>query len=169
MEDTKEIKDSLKNEDSVEPTIESETESLRLQLEELQDKLLRSIAESQNIQKRAEKEKADISKYSISGFAKDVLRIRDNLQLALDNSGENSSAIIEGVKLTMSELDKILNSYGIKIIESLGKPFDPNLHQAMIEIKSKDEDPGIVVQIMQEGFMIHDRLLRPALVGVSKK
>ncbi|MDO4975068.1 MAG: nucleotide exchange factor GrpE, partial [Alphaproteobacteria bacterium] len=116
-----------------------------------------------------EKEKADISKYSISGFAKDVLRIRDNLQLALFNSKEDTSAIIDGIKLTMSELDKILNNYGIKIIDSMGKPFDPHKHQAMIEIESKDQEPGIIVQVMQEGFMIHDRLLRPALVGVSKK
>lgn len=162
MVDTEEIK----NEEVIE---KNETEDLQTQIDDLKDKLLRAIAESQNIQKRAEKEKADISKYSISGFAKDVLRIRDNLQLALFNSKEDTSAIIDGIKLTMSELDKILNNYGIKIIESMGKPFDPHKHQAMIEIESKDQEPGIIVQVMQEGFMIHDRLLRPALVGVSKK
>lgn len=162
MADTEEIK----NEEVIE---KNETEDLQTQIDDLKDKLLRAIAESQNIQKRAEKEKADISKYSISGFAKDVLRIRDNLQLALFNSKEDTSAIIDGIKLTMSELDKILNNYGIKIIDSVGKPFDPHKHQAMIEIESKDQEPGIIVQVMQEGFMIHDRLLRPALVGVSKK
>lgn len=162
MVDTEEIK----NEEVIE---KNETEDLQTQIDDLKDKLLRAIAESQNIQKRAEKEKADISKYSISGFAKDVLRIRDNLQLALFNSKEDTSAIIDGIKLTMSELDKILNNYGIKIIDSMGKPFDPHKHQAMIEIESKDQEPGIIVQVMQEGFMIHDRLLRPALVGVSKK
>lgn len=162
MADTEEIK----NEEVIE---KNETEDLQTKIDDLKDKLLRAIAESQNIQKRAEKEKADISKYSISGFAKDVLRIRDNLQLALFNSKEDTSAIIDGIKLTMSELDKILNNYGIKIIDSMGKPFDPHKHQAMIEIESKDQEPGIIVQVMQEGFMIHDRLLRPALVGVSKK
>lgn len=161
MTDTEKIKN--------EEVTENETEDLKTQIEELKDKLLRAVAESQNIQKRAEKEKTDISKYSISGFAKDVLRIRDNLQLALINSKDDTSAIIEGIKLTMSELDKILNSHGIQIIESLGKQFDPHMHQAMIEIESKDQEPGIIVQVMQEGFMIHDRLLRPALVGVSKK
>lgn len=161
MADTEEIKN--------EEVTENETEDLKTQIEDLKDKLLRAVAESQNIQKRAEKEKADISKYSISGFAKDVLRIRDNLQLALINSKEDSSVIIDGIKLTMSELDKILNNYGIQIIESLGKEFNPHIHQAMIEIESKDQEPGIIVQVMQEGFMIHDRLLRPALVGVSKK
>lgn len=144
------------------------TEKLQAQIDDLKDQLLRAVAESQNIQKRAEKEKSDISKYSISSFAKDVLSIRDNLQLALNNASEASDAIIEGVKLTMSEMDKILERYGIKMIESLDKPFDPHFHQAMVEIES-DKEPGVVVQVMQEGFMIQDRLLRPALVGVSKK
>ena len=146
-----------------------EIEKLQAQVDDLKDQLLRAVAESQNIQKRAEKEKSDISKYSISGFAKDVLSIRDNLQLALNNSNEASNAIIEGVRLTMSEMDKVLERYGIKMIESLDKPFDPHFHQAMIEIETADRDPGSVVQVMQEGFMIQDRLLRPALVGVSKK
>lgn len=146
-----------------------ENEELKLKVAELEDKLLRSVAESQNIQKRAEKEKADISKYSISGFAKDVLSIRDNLQLALQNCSEDSNAVIEGVKLTMAEMDKILNGHGIKIIESLDSEFNPHFHQAMIEIETKDKEPGIIVQVMQDGFMIHDRLLRPALVGISKK
>ena len=144
------------------------TEKLQAQIDDLKDQLLRAVAESQNIQKRAEKEKSDISKYSISSFAKDVLSIRDNLQLALNNASEASDAIIEGVKLTMSEMDKILERYGIKMIESLDKPFDPHFHQAMVEIEC-DKEPGVVVQVMQEGFMIQDRLLRPALVGVSKK
>ncbi len=146
------------NETETEPTIE-----------ELKDQLLRAMAELQNTKKRAEKEKADISKFSISGFAKDVLRIRDNLQLALKSNTQDAGAIIDGIKLTMSEMDNILGSYGIKLIDSMGKPFDPNFHQAMIEVETEDSAPGIVVQVMQEGFMIYDRLLRPALVGVSKK
>jgi len=146
------------NETETEPTIE-----------ELKDQLLRAMAELQNTKKRAEKEKADISKFSISGFAKDVLRIRDNLQLAIKSNTQDAGAIIDGIKLTMSEMDNILGSYGIKLIDSMGKPFDPNFHQAMIEVETEDSVPGIVVQVMQEGFMIYDRLLRPALVGVSKK
>lgn len=138
-------------------------------IDELKDQLLRAMAEVQNTKKRAEKEKANISKFSISGFAKDVLRIRDNLQLALNSDTKDTGAIVEGIKLTMSEMDNILENYGIRIIDALGKEFDPNFHQAMIEIETTDKAPGIVVQVMQEGFMIHDRLLRPALVGVSKK
>ncbi|MBQ7524678.1 MAG: nucleotide exchange factor GrpE [Alphaproteobacteria bacterium] len=147
----------------------SELDVLKSQVDDLKDKLLRAVAETQNIQKRADKEKADISKYSISGFARDVLSIRDNLQLALNNCDAAAEAIISGVKLTMTEMDKILERYGVKIIEAMEKPFDPHVHQAMVEVEVADKEPGIVVQVMQEGFMIHDRLLRPALVGVSKK
>ena len=144
-------------------------EELQNEISNLKDQLLRAVAETQNIQKRSEKEKADISKYSISGFAKDVLSIRDNLQLALSSCLDNTDAIVEGIKLTMSEMDKILDRYGIKIIETLHKPFNPHYHQAMVEIETEDTEPGVVVQVMQEGFMIYDRLLRPALVGVSKQ
>ena len=144
-------------------------DELQSKIDELNEQLLRALAETQNVRKRAEKEKADVSKFSISAFAKDVLRIRDNLQLALNSSVENSGNIIEGIKLTMSEMDKILDCYGIKIIETLNKPFDPNFHQAMVEIEAEDKAPGIVVQVMQDGFTIYDRLLRPALVGVSKR
>lgn len=163
MSDNEEIKSEAVVDEQL-----SDVEKLQGQIDDLKDQLLRAVAESQNIQKRSEKEKTEIAKYSISGFAKDVLLIRDNLQLALNNSSADSNAIIDGVKLTMSELDKVLDRYGIKMVESLNKVFDPHIHQAMIEIES-DQEPGTVVQVMQEGFMIYDRLLRPALVGVSKK
>ena len=144
-------------------------DELQSKIDELNEQLLRALAETQNVRKRAEKEKSDVSKFSIAVFAKDVLRIRDNLQLALNSSVENSGNIIEGIKLTMSEMDKILDSHGIKIIETLNKPFDPNFHQAMVEIETESKEPGIVVQVMQDGFTIYDRLLRPALVAVSKR
>jgi molecular chaperone GrpE len=138
---------------------------------DLEDQLLRAVAETQNIQKRAEKERSDIAKYCVSEFAKDVLPIRDNLQLALNNCkcAEEENLIIEGIKLTMNELDKTLSQYGITKIDSLNKEFDPNFHQAVVEVEDSGQKPGIVVKVMQEGFMIHDRLLRPALVSVSKK
>ena len=133
----------------------------------LKDQLLRTIAELQNVKKRNEIEKANISNFSITAFAKDVLSIRDNLCLALANCKDNSDAIVEGVKMTLKHLDKILESYNIKIIASLNKHFDPNYHQAMSEAVS-DKEPGTIIQVMQEGFMIKDRLLRPALVVVAK-
>ena len=133
----------------------------------LKDQLLRTIAELQNVKKRHEVEKANISNFSITAFAKDVLSIRDNLCLALANCKDNSDAIVEGIKMTLKHLDKILESYNIKIITSLNKHFDPNYHQAMSEAVS-DKEAGTIIQVMQEGFMIKDRLLRPALVVVAK-
>lgn len=133
----------------------------------LKDQLLRTIAELQNVKKRHEVEKANISNFSITAFAKDVLSIRDNLCLALANCKDNSDAIVEGVKMTLKHLDKILESYNIKIINSLNKHFNPNYHQAMSEAVS-DKEAGTIIQVMQEGFMIKDRLLRPALVVVAK-
>jgi molecular chaperone GrpE len=162
-------KENVTKTDSAEATTENEVETLRTQITLLEDKLLRAVADAQNEQKRAEKEKADIAKYSIAEFARDVLTIRDNLQFALNSGIENSDAIIDGIKLTLSEMDKILMRYKVIAIESMGMKFDPHLHQAMVEVEDSEKESGTVVQVMQDGFMIHDRLLRPALVSVSKK
>ncbi|MBR1944411.1 MAG: nucleotide exchange factor GrpE [Alphaproteobacteria bacterium] len=145
----------------------SQIEELNKIVVSIKDQLLRTMAELQNVKKRHEIEKVNISNFSITAFAKDVLSIRDNLCLALANCKDNSNAIVEGVKMTLKHLDKILDSYNIRIIVSLNKKFDPNYHQAMSEAVS-DKDPGTIIQVMQEGFMIKDRLLRPALVIVSK-
>ncbi|MDR1234360.1 MAG: nucleotide exchange factor GrpE [Holosporales bacterium] len=156
------------------PDEQSESDLLNSKIEELEDRLLRSVAELQNLQKRSEKEKADLARYSISGFAKDVLMIRDNLKLALENCPDESEElrmvpIVDGIKLTITEMDKVLARHGITLIDSMDKEFDPHLHQAIVEIEAEDQRPGTVIRVMQDGFMIHDRLLRPALVGVSKK
>ena len=153
-----------------EETANDHTCNLEGKIAELEDRILRMAAELQNVQKRADKEVADAYKFSVSSFAKDVLIMRDSLQLAIVSSIENedNKSIIEGIKLTMSEIDKSLEKHGIRRSESMNQKFDPNLHQAMIEIQSECE-PGIVIQVMQEGFTINERLLRPALVGVSKK
>ncbi|MDR0640231.1 MAG: nucleotide exchange factor GrpE [Holosporales bacterium] len=146
-----------------------ESDLLSAKIEELEDKLLRSVAELQNLQRRFERERADLMKYSISGFSKDVLTIRDNLKLALENCPDESNVIVDGIKLTITEMDRVLMRYGITLINSMGKEFNPHLHQAIVEIEDENQRPGMVVKVMQDGFMIHDRLLRPALVGVSKK
>jgi molecular chaperone GrpE len=146
-----------------------ETEALKGQIADLEDRLLRAIADSQNEQKRAEKERVDIARYGIAEFARDVLTIRDNLKLALGSDTGSESAIMDGIKLTLAEMDKILARYKITEIKALNTKFDPHFHQAMIEIEDKENEPGTVVQVMQDGFTIHERLLRPALVGISKK
>ncbi|MDR3224419.1 MAG: nucleotide exchange factor GrpE [Holosporales bacterium] len=145
------------------------TEELSTKIAGLEDQLLRAVAESQNIQKRADKDKADIARYSVSEFAKDVLSIRDNLLRAVSSCGQESGPVIDGIKLTLVEMDKVLARHNVVMIESKGRTFDPHLHQAIVEIEDKEAEPGTVVEVMQDGFMIHDRLLRPALVGVSKK
>lgn len=157
---------TTENSEPKESTISSD--DFEKTIADLKDKLLRSIAENQNLRKICEREKSDISKFGIAAFAKDILIVRDNLTLAISNC-EKDDPILEGVRLTLNELDRILGSHGIKIIEALGAVFDPNIHQAMIEIEDAEKEPGTVVQVMQEGFLINNRLLRPALVGVSKK
>jgi molecular chaperone GrpE len=144
-------------------------EELTEKIASLEDRLLRAVAESQNIQKRADKEKRDSIKYGISEFAKDILSVRDNLLRALENCQRESGPIVDGIKLTLAEMDKVLARHDVALINSHGAVFDPHLHQAIVEIEDNDSVPGTVVKVLQDGFMIHDRLLRPALVGVSKK
>jgi molecular chaperone GrpE len=144
-------------------------EDLAEKVASLEDRLLRSIAESQNIQRRADKEKSDAVKYGISGFARDILSVRDNLLRAIENCQNEQSPIVDGVKLTLSEMDKVLARHNITVLESSGAAFDPHLHQAITEVEDADSPHGTIVKVLQDGFMLNDRLLRPALVCVSKK
>jgi molecular chaperone GrpE len=146
-----------------------EEEDLKKQISDLEDRLLRVLAETENIKKRVEKEKEDAFKYCISSFAKEVLIIRDNIKLALSNCECSDSKIANGIKMTISEMDKILSKHNIKIVEALGRQFDPHLHQAMFEAQDTEKEPGTIIEVIQDGFIINDRLLRPALVGVTKK
>lgn len=136
-------------------------------IKELNDKILRIAAELQNLKARTEKEKSDISKFAISSFAKDVLTIRDNLLLALKSCSDTDNKIAEGIEMTVSHMDVILEKQGIKIVKALNEKFDPAIHQAINEVDS-DKEKGTIVTVMQEGFTISGRLLRPALVSVAK-
>ncbi len=148
---------------------------LEEKVEELNDKLLRSLAESQNLRKIHDKEKEDLIKYSSSNFAREVLNIADNLERAFDllkNNPEFNNDKFKDVKIGIELIEKeLINSFernGIKSIESLGKKFDPNYHQALNEVESDKED-GTIVNEIQKGYMLYDRLLRPAMVSISKK
>jgi molecular chaperone GrpE len=148
---------------------------LEEKVEELNDKLLRSLAESQNLRKIHDKEKEDLIKYSSSNFAREVLNIADNLERAFDllkNNPEFNSDKFKDVKIGIELIEKeLINSFernGIKSIESVGKKFDPNYHQALNEIES-DKEEGAIVNEIQKGYMLYDRLLRPAMVSISKK
>ena len=143
---------------------------------EMKDRLLRTLAEMENLRKRTEREIADSRLYSVTSFARDLLVVADNMRRALEtvtpelrNNGEGGvKAFIEGIELTERELLKALEKNGVRQFTPQGEKFDPNLHQAMFEIPDATVPAGSVVQVVQPGYMIGDRVLRPALVGVSK-
>ena len=140
------------------------------------DKLLRTLAEMENLRRRTEREVADARTYGIAGFARDVLAVADNMHRALEvigpelreQSDAKTTSLIEGVELTERELLKTLEKNGVRKFSPQGEKFDPNLHQAMYEVPEADVPPGHVAQVVQAGYMIGERILRPALVGVSK-
>ena len=151
--------------------------SIEEKLEDAENRILRTLAETENLRKRYEREKEDLSNYVISNFAKETLSILDNLQRALSSiktdelkdHDENISKFVEGIELTEKQMITVFEKFKIEKVESLDSNFDPNIHQAMFEVESEDKEPGTVVEVVQEGYKIGDRLLRPALVGVSKK
>jgi molecular chaperone GrpE len=149
---------------------------LTKEVAELKDKHLRALAEMENLRRRTEREVVDGRLYGIAGFARDVLAIADNMRRALDAVGSDMrqqadagvKALLDGVELTERELLKTLEKHGVKKFEPLGEKFDPNLHQAMYEVPDPALPPGTVVQVVQAGYKIGERILRPAMVAVSK-
>jgi molecular chaperone GrpE len=158
-----------------EDTKDTEVGILKEEIKTLKEEKIRVLAEMENLRKRFEREKIDSIKYGSVNFARDVLSPGDNLERALSviNEEEEQSQsiknLIEGLLMVKKELSTALEKNGITKIDSLDKKFDPNLHQAMMEIENDELDEGVVVQEIQTGYMMHDRLLRPAMVGVSKK
>jgi len=136
--------------------------------------VLYAQAETQNVRRRMEKEAQDARAYAATGFARDVLSVSDNLSRALEaipaemRESEAMKPLVIGLEATGRELDSVFAKNGITRIAAMGMPLDPNQHQAMVEIPSTDVEPGIIIAEMQAGYMIKDRLLRPALVGVAK-
>ncbi|MGI4852165.1 MAG: nucleotide exchange factor GrpE [Janthinobacterium lividum] len=160
--------------EALEETKSSE-DTLREEVATLKDQLLRQMAESENSKKRSQREKDETRQYAISNFARDLLSVADNLKRALQTlealESEFSTVqknFIEGVRLTERELESIFTRQGIKKVSPLGEKFDHNFHQAMFEAESEDQEVGTVTQVLQEGYVIQDRLLRPAMVGVAK-
>lgn len=144
------------------------------EIADLKDRLLRAAAETENVRRRLEREKTDAAQYGATAFARDMLSVADNLSRALAAFPAEAAAdealkpLFTGIEMTMKELSSIFQRHGISRIEALGQPLDPNRHQAMMEIESVDAAPGTIVQELQVGYMMRDRLLRPALVGVAK-
>jgi molecular chaperone GrpE len=148
---------------------------LEKELEEVRQHVLYAQAETQNVRRRLEQEKASATQYAATAFARDMLSVKDNLERALAavpedlREDERMKGLIAGIEATGRELDSGFQRHGIVRIEAIGKPLDPHLHQAMIEVPSDEAEAGTIVQEMQSGYTIKDRLLRPALVGVAKK
>lgn len=149
-----------------------ETEALRAERDELRDKFMRALADAENSRKRAERDRKEAEMYGGTRLARDLLPVYDNLNRALqampEESRAASAALVEGVDLTLRELANVMARHGItKISPAAGDTFDPQLHQAMFEAPLPGTKAGQIIQVMTEGFLLHDRLLRPAQVGVS--
>jgi len=155
---------------------DEEIARLKEEAGQLKDQLLRSVADLDNLRKRAERERAEATLYAATNFARNILTVSDNLSRALDmahadalrEASEPIRNLIAGVEVTNRELLNVFERHGIKRIDPLGQKFDPNLHQAVFEVPTGDDPPGTVVQVLQAGFTIGDRVLRPAMVGVAR-
>ena len=169
------VSEEPKDQEDAEISPEDLIEKLNEEIVGLKDQRLRAIAELENFRKRAEKDQSDALKYGISNFAKEIINIRDNIERAqssISDEAKNNEAIksvIEGIDLIAQSVVSTFEKIGIKKIESLNEKFDHNLHQAMMEIENEELEPGTIVQELIPGYTLHDRLLRPAMVGVSKK
>lgn len=170
----KDLKDIAED---LERQAESETKELSMLEEEvatLKDQWLRAMAETENLRRRATRDREEALKYASTNFGRDMLSIADNLRRALENCPpqeelpESIKALIQGIELTESALLSAFERHGVKKIEPMGEKFDANLHQAMFEVEDESVPAGMVVQVLQVGYVLHDRLLRPAMVGVSK-
>lgn len=150
--------------------------ALKAEIADLKDRLLRTLAEMENLRRRTAREIEDVRRYAVTAFARDVLALGDNLRRALDavpadaraNAADGLKGLLEGVEMTEREFLNVLGKYGVKKIDPTGEKFDPHLHQAMLEVPDPNAEPGTVVQVLQAGYLIGERVLRPAMVGVAK-
>lgn len=151
-------------------------EALTQEVSQMRDQWLRAVAETENVRKRAERDREETSKYAITSFARDMVSILETLKRASESISPEARAgnellktIGEGVDLTLQELLSTFERYQIKRIDPMGQKFDHNFHQAVVQVERDDVPPGTVIQVVQAGYVIHDRLLRPAMVAVSKQ
>ena len=167
------IDDEIASFGTSEVSVDERVAQLEKQLEEAKAQSLYAAAEAQNVRRRLEADKIQASTYAVTGFARDMLSVRDHLDRAIQHLPEGAhdgelKGFVEGIEATLRELDSIFGRNGIERVASKGLPLDPNKHQAMVEIPSADAEPGTVIEEMQAGYTLKDRLLRPALVAVAK-
>lgn len=167
--------DLLETEEEALDSIDDALSKLQQELEAARQDMLYARAETQNVRRRLEKDIADARAYAVTGFARDILSVHDNLARALDaipaelREDEKLASLVAGIEATAREIEKVFGLHGISRIAAVGLPLDPNKHQAMLEVPTSEQEPGTIVQELQAGYMIKDRLLRPALVAVAKK
>jgi molecular chaperone GrpE len=149
--------------------------ALMAERDQLKDQLLRALADTENMRRRSEREAANVRKYGHTPFARDLVGAIDNLARVIDSApddlgqaDETMKSLITGIQLSWTELQSVIEKHGIKRVEPLNEKFDYNLHQAMFEVPTNDQPSGVVLEVVQHGYVLHDRLLRPAMVGVSK-
>lgn len=176
IEDKIDQKEDANKEEKVETVdpvkeMEDKVESIKQEAKENHDRLLRVSAEFENYQKRAAREMNDFRKFANESFVKAMLPVVDNLDRAIESSSNDKhadSSMLEGVNMTLKEILKVFEQFGVKPFESVGKTFDPSLHQAVMQEETETHPENSVVKELQKGYMMHDRLLRPAMVVVSK-
>jgi molecular chaperone GrpE len=174
-----EIQDSFNEklavDEDVKLNVKNLFDELKAELDEANDRILRMAAEMENLRKRAFKEKEDAGKYSISKFSRDIIIVSDNIERALNSiqdielpENESISNLITGIEITSRELQQVFARHGIERFDPSGEKFDPLYHEAMFEIPDETVEVGMIVQVLEPGYKIKDRILRPARVGVSK-
>lgn len=153
-----------------------EDELLNAQIADLKDQLLRAVAETENVRRRAQRDVEEAGKYALTSFAREIVTVCDNLWRAAEavpaearQGGDLLATIAQGVDMTLKELLNVLERFNVKRIDPIGQPFDHNLHQSVVQITHPDAEPGTILQVMQAGYTLHGRLLRPAMVGVAKR
>lgn len=167
--------DTFESLETVEEGMSNVVETYENEINKLKDQLLRAVADAENVRKRAERDIADSRKYAVTGFARELLSVSENMQMALDSisaearkADENFNNLAAGIEMTAQELLRVFENHGIKRIDPKGERFDHNFHQAVAQIEDTNHEPGTVVQVLQAGYVIQNRLLRPAMVTVSK-
>ena len=176
-EDIKNAKEALEtNSNNDELSLEDINKELEAKIDDLKDQLMRTLADSENLRKRTLKEIEHSKKYSHISFVRDLVSLFDNLQRALDAVPEDKLELSEpiknlivGLEIVNKEIINTFEKHNLKQIEPLGEKFDYNFHQAMFEVPTNEKEPGIVVEVSQKGYLLYDRLVRPAMVGISKK
>ena len=158
------------------PSLEAELQHLRQQLEHKEeearsshDRFLRERAELENFKKRMQREKADALRFACEPLIRELLPVVDNLERAVEHAGGNGQSVLEGVRLVLKSLFDILERHGVTRIEAVGQPFDPTRHEAMVQVESPEHEPNQVIEQHHTGYLLHGRLLRPALVTVSSR